>query len=327
MSDGGIRREAAQVEHEVEDRIDVVRTVAERIAERLGGSRWVVRLRDVMTTYDRAGGGLVAGGLAYTSLLAMLPAFLLALSVVGLVVREPGVQQQIVNLVAGALPPFEALAKVALTGVGSGAVSTGILAIVTLLWGSSRFYANLDTAFSRIFSGAPRRNALVQTVRGVVLTVVLVLVPVVLLTLGSAVAWLTQLAPPGVNVSAALSFVLQVASPIGSLVAFVAVVALCYRFVPTERIAWRALLVPASAVGLLLAAFAQAYVLIAPRLMGLWAVTGTAIALIALLAWLSIAFNILLLGAAWTEVRSRLGPLVGVRRSGRPSVDEAAEPE
>jgi membrane protein len=327
MSDGGIRREAAQVEHEVEDRIDVVRTVAERIAERLGGSKWVVRLRDVMTTYDRAGGGLVAGGLAYTSLLAMLPAFLLALSVVGLVVREPGVQQQIVDLVAGALPPFEALAKVALAGVGSGAVSTGILAIVTLLWGSSRFYANLDTAFSRIFSGAPRRNAVVQTVRGVVLTVVLVLVPVVLLTLGSVVAWLTQLAPPGVNVSAALSLVLQVAAPIGSFVAFVAVVALCYRFVPTERIAWRALLVPAGAVGLLLAAFAQVYVLIAPRLMGLWAITGTAIAMIALLAWLSIAFNILLLGAAWTEVRSRLGPLVGVRRSGRPSADEAAEPE
>ncbi len=328
MSQSGIRREASEVEEGVEDRIDGLRALAERIAERLGGNPGVARLRAVMATYDRAGGGLVAGGLAYTSLLALLPALLLALSVVGLLVREPGVQQQIVDAIAQALPPFEDLARLALEGVGSGALPTGILAVATLLWGSSRFYANLDTAFSRIFRGAPRRSPVAQTVRGVLLTVILVLVPVALLTLGSVVAWLTQFAPEGVSLGAALSFVLGVASPIGSLVAFVAVVVLCYRYVPSERVPWRALAVPAGAVGLLLAALTQLYVLIAPRLMGLWAVTGTALAVFALLAWLSIAFNVLLLGAAWTEVRSSLGPLVsvqlrdrqrGVRGGGRPA--------
>jgi membrane protein len=311
MSEGRIRREANEVEAEVEERIDGMRALAERIAGSLGGHPGVARLRAVMSTYDRAGGSLVAGGLAYTSLLALLPAFLLALSVVGLVVSEPNIQQQIVEAVAQALPPFEELAKLALTGVGSGALSSGIVAIATLLWGASRFYANLDTAFSRIFRGAPRRNAVVQTIRGMALTIILVLVPVALLTLGSVVSWLTQLAPEGVSVGTAPSLVLQLASPVMTLVAFVAVVALCYRLVPTERIAWRVIRRPAGAVGLVLAVFAQIYVLIAPRLMGLWAVTGTALALIALLAWLSIAFNVLLLGAAWTEVRSRPSPAAG----------------
>ena len=312
MSQDGIRREATEVEQEVEDRIIGLRALAERIAEGLGGHPAVARFRAVMATYDRAGGSLVAGGLAYTSLLALLPAFLLALSVVGFVIREPGVQGQIVDAVAQALPPFKDLARLALAGVGSGALPTGIFAIATLLWASSRFYANLDTAFSRIFRGAPRRNPVAQTVRGVVLTVMLVLVPVALITLGSVAAWLTQFAPEGVTLGDVLSIVLGIASPVASLLAFVAVVALGYRYVPNERVPWRALLVPAGAVGLLLGALTQAYVLIAPRLMGLWSVTGTALAIFALLAWLSIAFNVLLLGAAWTETRLELGPLVGL---------------
>lgn len=317
MSEGGAEDEAAEVEREVEQRVHGIRSFAEQIAEQLGGYPGVIRLRAVMDVYDRAGGGLVAGGLAYTSLLALLPAFLLALSVVGIVLRDPALQEQIVAAVAQALPPFEELAKLALAGVGSGAVPTGIFAIVALLWGSSRLYANLDTAFSRIFSGAPRRNPVAQTIRGVVLTVVLVLMPVAVATIDSVVSWLATLAHVGVDLGAALSFALSLVWPIGSLVASVVAVALCYRFVPSERVPWRALLVPAGAVGLVIAALTQVYVFIAPRLMGLWAVYGTALAFFALLAWLSIAFNFLLLGAAWTKVRSRFGPLVEVRVPGR----------
>jgi len=305
MSEGEVRET-------VEERIDGLRRLAEKIAERLGGHPGVVRLQAVMDTYDRAGGGLVASGLAYTSLLG----FLLVLSVVGYIVRDPAVQQQIVAAVAQALPPLEDLAKLALSGVSSNIVPSGILAVVTLIWGSSRFYANLDTAFSRIFSGAPRRNPIIQTIRGIVLTAILVLVPVGVVTISSIVQWLDHFAPAGVQVGVVLTFVLDLASPLGSLVAFAVVVALCYRIVPNEHVPWRALRLPAVSIGLVLAVFTQIYVLIAPRLMGLWAVFGTALAIFGLLAWLSIAFNVLLVGAAWTEVRARLGlyvngPLVG----------------
>jgi YihY family inner membrane protein len=310
MSDGGVG-------DQVEERINRLRRMAEQIAERLGGHPGVVRLQAVMDTYDRSGGGLVAGGLAYTSLLALLPGLLLILSVVGFVVRDPGVQERIVAAVAQTLPPLEDVAKLALAGVSTNAVPNGIFALVTLLWGSSRFYANLDTAFSRIFVGAPRRNPVVQTVRGIVLTIVLILLPVALVTVGSIFSWLEHFAPDGIDVGAGLAFVLDLASPLGLLAAFGLAVALCYRYVPSEHVPWRALIVPAAAIGLVLAVFTQIYVFIAPRLMGLWAVYGTALAVFGLLAWLSIAFNVLLVGAAWTEVRSRMGPFIDVGLGGR----------
>jgi membrane protein len=319
MSEGAVRdeaeraeREAVELERGAEQGVDRLRQLVEGIANRVGGHPAVVRVQTVMDTYDRAGGGLVAGGLAYTSLLAILPGLLLGLSAVGFLVRDPALQVQIVNVIGEVLPPFEEIARTAFEQVSRGAVPTGIIAIIGLFWGSSRFYANLDTAFSRIFRGAPRRNPVVQTVRGVVLTVVLMLVPIGLVTLGSFVTWLTSLAPDGVNLSALLEALLELASPLGSLIAFSVAVGLCYRFVPSEHVSWRSVVVPAVAIGVVLAVLTQIYVFIAPRLVGAAAIYGTFVALFALLAWLSIAFNVLLIGAAWTEVRRRYGPFVEV---------------
>lgn len=304
---------------EGERRADGMRAFAERLAGRVAGNPGIARLRDVMDTYDRAGGGLIASGLAYASLLAVLPGLLLGLSVAGWLIRNPADQQQIVTAISQALPPLGDVASVAFQQVSTGAAPTSILAIVGLLWGSSRLYANLDTALSRVFAGAPRRNAIEQTVRGVALMAILIVVPVALVTAGSVMTWVTQYAPGGANLSALLSTVIVLASPVGSLLAFVVAVALCYRYVPSEHVPWRALRLPAGIVGLGLAVFSQVYAFIAPRLVGVAAVYGTFVAAFALLAWLSIAFNLLLLGAAWTDVRKREGEYLegAVRRVAR----------
>ena len=290
-----------------ERRSEGMRAFAERVAGRVAGNPGIRRLRDVMDTYDRAGGGLIASGLAYVSLLAVLPGLLLGITVAGWLVRNPADREQILTLIAQNLPPFKDLAAVAFEQVTSGAAPTSILAIITLLWGSSRLYANLDTALSRVFAGAPRRNEIDQTVRGVALMAILIVLPVALATAGSAMTWVTHNAPGGPNLSALLSIVVGLASPVGSLLAFVAAVAVCYRYVPSEHVPWRSIRLPAVVVGLGLAVLTQVYAFIAPRLVGVAAVYGTFVALFALLAWLSIAFNLLLLGAAWTDVRKREG--------------------
>lgn len=299
-----------------ERRIDGLRAVAERVAGRAAGRVGIARLRAVLETFDRAGGGLVAAGLAYTSLLAVLPGLLLGLSALGWLVRAEADREQIVALIAQALPPLKDVARVAFDEVSAGAGPTSVLAIVTLLWGSSRLYANLDTALSRIFSGAPRRNAVAQTVRGVGLVAVLVVLPAALVATGSVVTWATQFAPTWLNAPAVLEVGLEAASPLGSLLAFVAAVAMCYRFVPSERVPWAALRLPAGAIGLTIAVFTQLYAFLAPRLVGVAAVYGTFVAAFALLAWLSVAFNLLLLGAAWTDVRMRNGSATGVTLPG-----------
>src|SRR5512141_738793 len=97
---------------EGERRSDGMRAFAERVAGRLAGNPGVVRLRDVLDTYDRAGGGLIASGLAYASLLAVLPGLLLGLSVMGWLIRNPADQAQIVTAISQAMPPFRDLAVV-----------------------------------------------------------------------------------------------------------------------------------------------------------------------------------------------------------------------
>lgn len=285
------------------------RTLASRIIRRVGGMPAVRLLSAVLKTFDTAGGGLVAGGLAYAALVALLPLLLLLLSVMGLLIDDATVRENIVTAVGKAVPPLEGIARTALEQVAAGAASTGVVALLGLLWGSSRFYGALDAAFARIFHAAPRRNAVQRTVRGMVVTALFVAAPLVALVAGSAMSWLVDLAPVGVRLDALVRLVWTILSPLASFILFVALAAGIYRFVPTVHVSVRALSWPAATAGLVLAAFTQAFAYIAPRLVGTAAVYGTFVTGFALLAWLSFGFNVLLLGGAWTRVRVQGGVL------------------
>lgn len=285
--------------------VDRLRALAERIVERVGGLPAVRTLVATLDVYDRAGGGLVAGGLAYTSLLALLPGLLLLVSVVGFWVTDPAQREQIVTWIGEAVPPLAEVAELAFEQVSKGAVPSGIVAVVGLLWGSSRFYAAIDNAFTRVFHGAPKRNEIVRTFRGVLLTVLIVALPLLALLAGSIAGWLLDLAPGLAEVTGPARTLLQLASPLGSFLLFVGGTVLVYRFVPGLPPPMRSLLLPAILVGLVLAAFAQLFTWIGPRLAGVAAIYGTFVALFALLAWLSISFNMLMLGASWTRVRAQ----------------------
>lgn len=282
-----------------------------RLAGLVGEIPAVRVLVATLDTYSRAGGGLLSAGLAYTSLLALLPGLLLLVSAVGFWVHDPAQLDFIVSAIGQAVPPLEDLAQTAFEQVSQGAVPSSIVGVIGLLWGSSRFYSAIDNAFSRIFRSAPMRNELVRTLRGVLLIAIVVAVPLVALVLGSLVSWVLDLAPGGSEIQGVARTLWQLATPLGSLVVFVGGTVVVYRFVPGEAPPMRALLPPAVLAGLILAAFAQLFTWIGPRLAGVAAIYGTFVALFALLAWLSISLNLLLLGAAWTRVRWRTGQEAG----------------
>ena len=284
-----------------------VERVITRIVARVHGLPRNVELLAVLEVYDRGGGGLVAGGLAYTALIAVLPGLLLALSIVGLLVSNPADQEAIVAAIGQALPPLEDIARAAFRQVAAGAVPTGLLAIAGLLWGSSRFYAALDQAFARLFKDGEPRNPIVRLVRGIVVTGALVVLPVVLLTVSSVVSGVLSLMPAGQEISGLARAVLAIMSPLGSLVLFTIAVAMSYRYVPTAPPSMRAISLPAVLAGVVLAAFTELFAFIAPRLVGVAALYGAFVAVFALLAWLSIGFNVLMLGASWVCVRTGAG--------------------
>jgi len=307
-----------------EPRADRWRDLATKVVEVVGGIPAVRTLLATLEVYDRAGGGLVAGGLAYSALIALVPGALLVASAIGLFITDPATQEQIIDFIASAVPPLEPIVRTALESVAAGAVPTTILALLGLLWGSSRFYAALDYAFSKVFPGRQQRNEVVRTLRGLLVTFLFVGLPIAALVVGLIASWVVDLAPESALVQGAGRTLVQLASPILSFLLFVGVVSAVYRYVPSERVPARAFLRPAILVGVALAGFTQLFTFIAPRMMGFAALFGTFVAVFALLAWMSISFNVLLLGASWTRVRA----VAQAQPDAPPALDEPeTEPE
>jgi membrane protein len=294
--------------------VDRLRVVITSIVERVGGLAAVQKLFKVFEEYDHAGGGLSANGLAYSALFALVPGILLVLAVVGLVINDPAIEEQIVSGISEAFPPLAPLVETAFTQVTAGAVPTTVVAVVGLLWGSSRFYAALDYAFSRLFRTSPRRNEIQRGVRGVVASIAFVALPLLLVIVGSLATWLMDLAPDTIEVKGVLRGLVSLGSPISTLILMIAGVAVVYRLVPNTRVPRQAYLLPAALAGTTIAIFTQIFTFIAPRMLHWAALFGALISVFGVLIWLSISLNVMLFGAAWTRVR-----LQDLRAAGTPA--------
>lgn len=265
-------------------------------------ARWgpVVTAGRIGTVYETAGGGLLAGGLTYSALFALLPALLLVAGILGFVVDDAGRRRAIVEGIGQSLPPLQGFLEASLTQLTEGAAGFGLLGLIGLAWGASRFYGSLDDAFARIFEDAPVRNLLVRTVRGLGSVVLLVMTFLATLALTGVSSYLAEQTGDPLGMTAFW----QIASPVAAGIVFVAATALIYRVVPAREVAWRAVVPPALVIGIAMALLTQLFSFVAPRIIGSAVVYGTFVALFAAMIWLSFGFQLLLLGAAWVRVRS-----------------------
>jgi membrane protein len=272
-------------------------------AVRLMGWRAVAAGRDVLRRYADAGGALLAGGLTYGAIFALLPSLLLLSGVLGLIVDDPERRRAIVEGIGESLPPLRGLVEASLESMANGAVGFGTIGLIGFAWGASRFYGSLDDAFARIFTDAPKRGLVARTIRGIVSVVMFVSVFILGLALTGIGSFLA--AETAGRLGADARTLWGIATPLLTAVIFVATIAAIYRLVPARHVPWGALLPPAIAVGILLAALTQLFSYVAPRLIGTAAVYGTFVAIFAAMVWLSTGFQLLLVGAAW--VRERIG--------------------
>ncbi len=274
-----------------------------RIAARVLALPPAATARAVLDTFDAAGGGLLAGGLAYSALFALLPGLLLVTGLLGVLVTDPDRQAAAVDAIGRAFPPLAPIAAQSLAQVSAGAVPVSALGLAGLAWGASRFYGSLDDAFARIFRNAPVRGFLERIVRGLLSVVFLAIVFIGGVALTGIASALVDERPFGIAVPLDVRAVWRYAAPAIAAVVFVVGVAIVYRLVPGRRIPLRALWPPAVVVGVVLAAFTQLFTYLAPRLIGVAAVYGSLAAIFSLMVWLGTTFQVLLLGAAWVRVR------------------------
>ncbi|TAL05701.1 MAG: hypothetical protein EPO00_12400 [Chloroflexota bacterium] len=257
----------------------------------------------IMSRYDAAGGSLLAGGLAYSALFAIVPLALVAAGLTGLLVADPGRRAEVVEGIAGVLPPLRGLLEVVLAEAARSAAAISVIGTATLVWGGSRFILAFETAMSRV-AGGPRNRGVVQRNLIGLVTAVLLVVAVIFGAIMAGVAAFLDAAVAG-NEIAALSVATRIVLALVPLGLAVAAVALIYRFVPESRPSWRATWVPAVVVAVALTIAARAFVFVAPRLIGAAATIGTLATAFAALAWLGLTFQAILIGAAWTGERHR----------------------
>lgn len=253
-------------------------------------------LKAVLDAHAAAGGGLLAAGLAFGALFAAIPTVLAVVGIAGLFVSDPEVRTALAREVAGRLPPLEGSVGPVLDEVAARAGSVSLLGLVGLAWSAGRFYGQLDAAFALVLGGPGRRGLIDRTVRGLVAVALLAACDVVV-----AVATLLAAGLPGPLLEAG-GTVLQPAAPVVGLALVAGAVALVYRTVPRRPVSWRAIALPSIAVAVGETLLAGAYALVAP-LLAAPAVFGPFAAAFATLAWLSWAFQLLLLGGSWVRLR------------------------
>lgn len=264
----------------------------------------------VLDVYGHAAGGLLANGLAFSALFAIIPIALVTLGLAGSFVGDPRIQGALAAALIDAFPPLESLIGGVLDALATGAVATSLVGLVGLIWTVSQFYVTLDVAFARIFAAEAGRDPLRRTLRGFV-WVASLLGLVVLVIVVSAFVAAAQVLAPHVVVDAVLADLLL--APWTMLAAAILVVGIAYRVLPPQSPRWRAIAPPAVVVGIAIFGLTQLFVSLAPRLVGVAAVAGSLAAAFIALAWLSFTFQALLLGAAWVRVRE-----------GRPAVAAAS---
>jgi YihY family inner membrane protein len=270
----------------------------------LGPVRW---LKPIVDDYSSAGGGLLATGVAFNSLFAVLPAILLLVALLGLFLNDPVRLDQVVDSLAGRFPPLREFFGQALAQLSGGAVSLSVIGLVGLVWGSSRFYQSLDDAIARIFRGSRQRDPISRGVRGVVSVGLLIGSVAVAVGLGQLANGL------GTGLPLVTAVVTVIGSTLGSALGTVAVftiaIGLIYRMVPTDTPSWTAIGRPAVVVGLVLTILTGVFALVTPRLIGSLQVYAAFVTVFAAMIWLSYVAQAILIGAAW--VHRRMAPRDG----------------
>jgi YihY family inner membrane protein len=269
--------------------------------DRVVGWGPVAGARRVMQVYDDAGNGLLAGGLTYSALFALLPSLLLITGILGFVVEDADRRRTIVEGIGRSLPPLSGFLDASLQQITEGAAGAGLIGLIGLAWGASRFYGSLDDAVSRIFRSAPKRGLFARTLRGIFSVVLLVSVFLGSLILAGIGSYLADQTAARLGTESDAFW--RIATPLLTGMVFVGAGILIYRLVPAVPVPWSAAAVPALVVGIGLAALTQLFAYIAPRVIGAAAVYGTFVAIFAAMIWLATGFQLLLLGAAWVSVR------------------------
>ena len=268
----------------------------------------------------------LGASLAYYTIFSLAPMLLIATGIAGLVWGREAVQGQLVGQMRGLVGPEGAQAiQTILANAGrhgSGVLAT-VIGFVTILFGATGVFAQLQNALNRIWNVEPKpgggvwgfvRNRLLSF--GMVLGIgFLLLVSLVLSAAAASVdQWAEGLGGAGQMLVRVLSFAVSFA-----ITTFL--FAMIYKFLPDVKMAWRDVWIGAVVTALLFT--------VGKFLIGLYiakstvaSTYGAAGSLVILLLWTYYSAQIVFLGAEFTQVyASRYGSKIEPAENAVPVVE------
>lgn len=269
------------------------------VATRLIGLPRVATARRVLDRFSAVDGGLLAAGIAYNAVLALIPIGLLATGLAGIVLTDARSRAELVASIAGFLPPLAGVVDEVVGGLSLASPSVSLVGLVLAAWGTSRLFASLESGIGLMDLGGPRRSLVRRTARRVASIAVLAVMLLAALLAAPVLALAVELSGSSGGVRPVLDALLAVIPPALAAGALVAV----YRLIPVRRPAWRQIGVPALSGALALVVITRLFVFVTPRVFGANLVYGTLGAILVGLAWLDLVFTVVLIGAAWVRER------------------------
>lgn len=251
----------------------------------------------VMDAYNTAGGGLLASGLAFSALFAIVPGLLLLVSVLVIAVDDPQTRADVIAWVIERVPPLETVARGIVDNLANGARVGSVVGFVGFVWGASGFYLAIDGAINRFFPASRGRDPVMGRVRGVVAVAIVVFA--VLAAFATSVGVSVVVTFLGLH----LDGLLPIVSPLVALVVAWAVCLACYLLVPVQPPAWRVAVRPAFIAGTFIGLLTSFFGALAPLLVAGFQGLGVIASVFVALVWLNWTFQGVLLGAAYARSR------------------------
>jgi uncharacterized BrkB/YihY/UPF0761 family membrane protein len=266
--------------------------------------------------YRAAGGGLIASGLSYSAMFALIPT--LALVAVGLfvLVDDATLRADAIKLAVGAFPALQDVAAPAIDGAIKHAAVGSVVALVGFAWAASGLYLNLTRAMELFFPGE-RVSGAVARVIGVILVVLIIVGVLLAVIVAGAVSVIAD------ALAVDMEGLLAVVNPVLTLALTSGLTYGVYRVMPsappTPGSAW----LPALLVGVAIGLLTLFYGILSPWLVSGFQVFGVMASVFVALVWLRLVFIAMTYGAAMARYRDQATALpAGVTEvAGGPAAD------
>jgi membrane protein len=256
---------------------------------------------------------MLAGSIAYFTLLSIFPLILGLLAILGIILQNPATQTHLIADIAGLFPGSSDLIRGTVHAVIVGRGLAGVVATLGLIWSASGMFAALNFSLNAVWGVAEQQSFLVSTLIAIALVFGVGIIFIVLLALSAALQLASKLNLLGMTLGA-LPILFPLVNLILPLIITFGIFAFIYGVVPNCNLSWPEVWPGALLGSVLFEIGKQAFVFYLGTFANFSAVYGPIGAVVALVTWAYFAALVILIAA---EFNKALSPRAGTPSRGK----------